>query len=55
MVTDARMAVSLVNSSTLGLTDPVDGTFQVTDANHNLIKTVAVTVLPADPVTATVK
>jgi hypothetical protein len=36
---------------TLGLTDPVDGTFQVTDANHHLIKTVAVTVLPADPVT----
>jgi hypothetical protein len=36
---------------TLGLTDPVDGTFQVTDSNHHLIKTVAVTVLPADPVT----
>jgi len=36
---------------TVGLTDPVDGSFLVTDAEHHLVKTVAVTVLPADPVT----
>jgi hypothetical protein len=36
---------------TVGLTDPVDGSFLVTDAEHHLVKTVAVTVLPADPIT----